>query len=318
MLLQALRGCREPGAIGDEAGDDHLARLLPGERLRDREQRLRRPVAEPRDQDRALRRRRLRELERRVLAQHRALQLLQRRARLDPQLVDEHASGGLVGGQRLGLASRPVEREHQLAAQALAEGVLGRQRVELRDQRGVPAEREVGVDPHLDREQVHLLEAPDRRLRERLVDEIGERGAAPERERLAQPLGGLLRLGGAGLLDEALEAVEIELLGGELDHVAGRERDEQLGARAERLAQARDARLERAGVRLRGLVRPQLLDQPARRDDLVRVEQEQREQAALPLPGHLQGAVSVQHLERPQNPELHLPSTPCLPAVSDL
>ena len=166
-----------------------------GERLRDGEQRLRQTVAEPRDQDRALRSRRLRELERRVLAQDRALQLLQRRARLDPELVDEHAAGGLVGGQRLGLAARPVEREHQLAAQALAEGVLRRQRVELRDQRGVAAEREVGVDPHLDREQVHLLEAPDRRLGERLVGEVGERGAAPERERLAQLLGGLLRLG---------------------------------------------------------------------------------------------------------------------------
>ena len=93
-----------------------------------------------------------------------------------------------------------------------------------------------------------------------------------------------MRLGAAGLLDEPLEAVEIELLAGELEHVAGRERDEQLGAGAERLAQPRDARLERAGVRLRGLLRPQLLDQPARRDDLVRVEQEQREQAALALP----------------------------------
>ena len=71
-------------------------------------------------------------------------------------------------------------------------------------------------------------------------------------------------------------------------------------------------------MRLRGLLRPQLLDQPARRDDLVRVEQEQREQAALPLPAQIQRAITLQHLERPENPELHLPSTPCLPAVSGL
>jgi hypothetical protein len=157
VLLQALRGGGEPGAIGDQPGDDHLARRPQGERLRDREQRFRRPVAQPRDQDRALRGRRLRELEPRVLAQHRTLQPLERRARLDPQLVDEHAAGRLVGGQRLGLAARPVEREHQLPAQTLAEGVLRRERVELRGQCGVTAEGEVCVDPHLDREQVHLL-----------------------------------------------------------------------------------------------------------------------------------------------------------------
>src|SRR5581483_6028065 len=120
--------------------------LLPGERLRDRQQRFRWPVAQPRDEDRALRSRRLREFERWILAQNRALQLLQRCTRLDPQLVDERAPGCLVRGERLGLAARPVEREHQLAAQALAEGVLGRERVELRDERGVAAEGEVGVD----------------------------------------------------------------------------------------------------------------------------------------------------------------------------
>jgi hypothetical protein len=48
------------------------------------------------------------------------------------------------------------------------------------------------------------------------------------------------------------------------------------------------------------------------------VEQEQREQAALPLPAQIERPISVQHLERPQNPELHRASTPCLPAVSDL
>ena len=51
-------------------------------------------------------------------------------------------------------------------------------------------------------------------------------------------------LGVARLLDKVLEPVEIELPGGELDHIAGRDRGEQLGAGAERLAEARNACLE--------------------------------------------------------------------------
>ena len=47
-------------------------------------------------------------------------------------------------------------------------------------------EREVGVDPLLEHDRAELLEPRDLVLRERLVQEVGERGAAPERERLAK------------------------------------------------------------------------------------------------------------------------------------
>ena len=42
-----------------------------------------------------------------------------------PELVDERARGRPVGLQRLGLAAGPVQREHELAAEALAVRVLG-------------------------------------------------------------------------------------------------------------------------------------------------------------------------------------------------
>ena len=162
------------------------------------------------------------------------------------------------------------------AEQALAEGMLGDERLELRHELRMLPEREVGVDPPLDRQQVQLLEARDRRLRERLVGEIGERGPAPERERLAQQLGGRGGIGRAGLLDEALEAVDVELLGVEPERRSRARRvTRQRGAGAERLAQPRDARLERRRTLLRRLARPQLLDQPVRRDDLVRVEEQE-------------------------------------------
>ena len=70
----------------------------------------------------------------RVLPKHRLLQLPQRQAGLDPELLDEHASGLLVGLQRLGLTTRPVESAHQLAAQLLAKRVRGDEGLELSDE----------------------------------------------------------------------------------------------------------------------------------------------------------------------------------------
>ncbi len=143
-------------------------------------------------------------------------------------------------------------------------------------------EREVGIDPPLDRQQAQLLQTRDRRLRERLVGEIRERRPTPEPERLAQQPGSGGGIGRGSLLDEPLEAADVELVAVEPQDVAGRARDEQRGAGAERLAQPRDARLQRRRARLGRLARPELLDQPVRRDDLVGVEEQEREQVSLP------------------------------------
>ena len=60
--------------------------------------------------------------------------------------------------ERLGLSARAVEREHQLAAQALAMGVLRDQRLQLADQLGVAAERKVGLDALLERREAQVVE----------------------------------------------------------------------------------------------------------------------------------------------------------------
>ena len=125
------------------------------------------------------------EIERRVLPEDRPLQLLERRARLDPELVDEGPARILVGVQGLRLPTRPVQRRHQTSPQALAERVLGDQCLELPDQLVVAPECEVGVDPELDCCQPDLLEPGDGRLGEALVGEVRERRAPPQRQRVA-------------------------------------------------------------------------------------------------------------------------------------
>ena len=58
-------------------------------------------------------------------------------------------------------------------------------------------------------------------LGERLVREVGERRAAPERERLAEEPRGDLGRRPLRLLDEPLEAEQVELVGPDPDQVAG-------------------------------------------------------------------------------------------------
>ena len=72
-------------------------------------------------------------------------------------------------------------------------------------------EREVRVDALLERREPQLLEPRDLRLRERLVGEVGERRATPEREGLTQLLRGRRGLAAARLADQPLEARDVQL-----------------------------------------------------------------------------------------------------------
>jgi hypothetical protein len=69
---------------------------------------------------------------------------------------------------------------------------------------------ELGFDPLLNRAEAQHLEAGDLAPREGVVGEIGERAAAPERERLGERGRSFLRLAPARLGAEPLEAGESE------------------------------------------------------------------------------------------------------------
>jgi len=73
------------------------------------------------------------------------LEVAEQAARLETELVAQQAGSLLVHGKRLRLSLRPVERKHPLRAEALSERVLRDQGLELRDDLGVPAQREIGV-----------------------------------------------------------------------------------------------------------------------------------------------------------------------------
>ena len=113
------------------------------------------------------------------------LEALEARARLEAELFRERAPPILVRAQRLRLAARAIESEHELPARALPERLVGHERLQLDDEFVVAPEVEARLDALLLGREPQLLEAGDLGLREVLVPELGERRAAPEGESLS-------------------------------------------------------------------------------------------------------------------------------------
>ena len=93
--------------------------------------------------------------------QDRLLQPLQLLSRLEPEFLRELARVPSVGLERLGLASRPVERQHQLIAQPLPEWMRRDRGFELTHQLRVAPAGQIGIDPLLERRPAELLEPGD-------------------------------------------------------------------------------------------------------------------------------------------------------------
>ena len=85
----------------------------------------------------------------------------------------------------------------------------------------MPPERQVGLDPLLERLQAQLLQAQALDAGERLARELGERRTAPESERVLELVG--RDVGGLTpcLIEQTSEAVQVEPLEVELEYVAG-------------------------------------------------------------------------------------------------
>ena len=124
-----------------------------------------------------------------VVAQDLPLELLQRRRRLDPERVDQRAPQRR-GRRRAPPAAGPRGRAPSIRwpCRRSRSGCSTTRRVELGDQLGGPAERagRPRCGPRCAAE-AQLLQARDRGRRERLEREVGERLAAPQPERVAQP-----------------------------------------------------------------------------------------------------------------------------------
>ena len=87
------------------------------------------------------------------------MQVLEFGPGLDAKLVDEHPAHPVIGGQRVRLVAAPVQGEHQVGVQPLAQRELRDQRLQLRDRLRVPAQVQLRFQAPFHRLQTQLLQA---------------------------------------------------------------------------------------------------------------------------------------------------------------
>ena len=208
------------------------------------------------------------------MPQDRLLELLERRPRLEPELLHEASPRRAIHLERLRLASASVERQHAESLEPLAEGVLARQRLELAHELGRTRTREIRFDAPLERDEPKLVETSGRRVQHVTLGDVGQCVTRPFRERLPKSVGGdggpLLLERACTLGRQALEPMQIEGVALHVDRVAGLSRLDDVAP--ERLAELRDVSLDDVRSRRRRVVAPQAVDQACRRHNLAGME----------------------------------------------
>ena len=191
------------------------------------------------------------------------MQLLDRRTRLQTQLLNQHRAGRLIGVQRLRLPARAVQRQHQLPPQPLPKGMRRSKSIKLADEICMPSEREVSLDPLFQTSQAKLDDPLDLAASPLLVGEVGKRRAAEKpqspRQLLRRRSQIPSRQRGWPALKQILETSQVDLLARERQSVARRLGHDQLVGviRGQQLTQLRDVALDR-GQRLAGPVSGQV------------------------------------------------------------
>ena len=262
------------------------------------------------------RRDRGRRVERRVLAQDRLVARPERWPGLDAEFLDENPPRLVEHRERFGLSAAAVEREHELAAQVLAQRVAGDQRLQFGHQRRVAAELEIGVDARLQRLEAQPLEAAISSAAHASKVKSESAAPAPECESFVQARRGE-REGAIGkpapaLGQQAFEDCRVDLVGVDVQSVAVLPGDDDVigrrpGSGDQRLAYPRNVDLHRFGRPGRGLVAPDPVDEAVGGDDLACVHDEDREERTLLMRPQRDRPLIVPDLQISEDPELHVP-----------
>ena len=161
-----------------------------------------------------------RRVERGILREHCLLHALQRGAGLHAELFDEQGTRLGVHIERLRLATRAVEREHQQLPAMLAIRLLGDE-LPCRGDEGIRGlDEQLGAEQELARPFDHLLEAARLDLRLGDVIELWEGTSSPELQRLAQHRNRAGRVARCDVTRDAEQPLELRRIRGRIEAVA--------------------------------------------------------------------------------------------------
>jgi hypothetical protein len=247
-----------------------------------------------------------------VVAQDAVAQGQQFGSGVEAEVVAQVSPGVLPHFECFGLPADPVEREHELAAQPLAQRVRRHQGGQLRYHLlGRPAVK-FRVDAVLDGGQPVLFQSL--RLAGEPVD-AAQRGAPPQREGRAEVFDGGRRVAvGSGPppgVDQRGEPEVVHQVRVGLQGVAGRAGHQAVGgggtAAPQHPPEGEDLVVEPGPGRRRRPLRPQHGHETVGRNHLIGPQGEQREQRALHVPARGQPLAARPHLHRAQHSKLHEP-----------
>jgi hypothetical protein len=247
--------------------------------------------------------------QRRIVAKDALFQVGEGAAGIQPLLVGEHGAEPAGRGEGVVLASRPVEGEHEVGGQPLAQRVRGHVGGELVDEISVPPHGQLQFGEALDGREPPVLQPRAGRLDE-VGAHVGERLPPPQRQRGAESAGGLLGLGIADaprLGDAGSELLQVELARLGTDHVPRRPGRQHV-RRSRRPQHPPEAGDRGVDLGTRGVRRgraPDRADETLRADHGAGVQQQVGQHRPVPGRRAGQGPVLRRDLHWSQHGETH-------------
>jgi hypothetical protein len=210
------------------------------------------------------------------LANDLACETLELLARLEAEILVERPARPLVELERLRLALRAIQSDHELGDEALPVRVRLDQPLELAYELAMAPLSEIRVDSDLERPQAKLFETFGFRAALQVQGKAGEDGTAPESQGVFRELRSSSFVVCRGclscLVHERLEDLRVEDGRAEVDPVPAASSLESDAMRAERPAKSRHVCLEAVRRGRRRSVPPDLVDQALVGDGLARTE----------------------------------------------